>query len=83
MRKSQRHNRYAVDSTRLKSLNGLGINMVSRAGLEPGCASLDLQVTDSAFTSITQNTSSSLTALHGCYTEPRPESLNFPGQVQA
>jgi len=42
--------------------------MVSRAGLGPGSHSLDLQVTDSSFPSITPNTSISQTLLHGCYT---------------
>ncbi len=66
--KSQRRNCYTGITMPLNLNEIAPSEMVSRAGLGPGSASLALQVTDSAFTSITPNTSISQTPLHSRYT---------------
>lgn len=66
--KSQRRNCYTGMMMPLNLNEIAPTEMVSRAGLGPGSASLDLQVTDSAFPSIPPNTGIPLSQLHICYT---------------
>lgn len=65
--KSWLHNCYTGYGDLHKSMKQTGLSLVSRAGLVPACAPLDLQVTDSSFTSNAENAGNSLSWLRGCY----------------